>query len=204
MIAILTGDIKESRKVPAKIWMQLLKTELDTWGKAGKDWEIYRGDSFQLKVAEPEKALQAAIRLKAGIKSQAPLDIRIGIGLGEEDFRTGRLLENNGTAYVHSGEAFEELSESHQDILIKSPFEGFDQDINLMLKLAMEILDTWTEHSAKTVYLAMTHPEKTQTALGKLEGISQHAISGRLSRARFDAIRALLVYFPLKLKRHLS
>ncbi|MBD3628842.1 transcriptional regulator [Cyclobacterium sp.] len=204
MIAIITGDIKDSRMVPAEKWMGLLKAELEIWGKAGVDWDIYRGDSFQLKLEDPADVLQVAIRMKARIKSIAPLDIRMGIGLGDENFRSKRLLENNGTAYIHSGEAFENLSKSNQALLIKSPFDVFDQEINLMLKLALTVMDEWTENSASTVYLVMKHPEKTQRELGELEGISQHAISARLSRARFDTVNALLDYFPRKLEMYLS
>jgi len=54
MIAIITGDIKDSRLVPVDKWMKLLKAELGLWGKAAEDWDIYRGDSFQLKLKNPE------------------------------------------------------------------------------------------------------------------------------------------------------
>lgn len=203
MIAIITGDIKDSRLVPVDKWMKLLKAELGVWGKAADDWDIYRGDSFQLKLKDPVGVLEVAVRIKATIKSIPPLDIRMGIGLGEENFKSKRLLENNGTAYIHSGEAFEDLSKMNQNLLIKSSIEEFNEEMNLMLKLALTVMDEWTPSSARTVYLAMKHPEKTQMELGKLEGVSQHAISARLSRARYEAIRSFLDYFPGRLEKYM-
>ena len=47
MIAVITGDIINSKKMNPKAWLKPLKTELDTIGDTPKIWEIYRGDSFQ-------------------------------------------------------------------------------------------------------------------------------------------------------------
>ncbi|MDN3690286.1 SatD family protein [Cyclobacterium jeungdonense] len=203
MMAIITGDIKGSRKVSADLWMKTLKEELNTWGKPVEDWEIYRGDSFQLKIKKPEDLLQASIRLKAAIRSIDPLDCRMGMGIGTEDFKSKRLLENNGTAYIHSGDAFGKLSDNHQSLLLKTSDAEFDEEINLMLKMSLAVMNNWTCNSARMVYLALTYPEKSQTQLGGMEGISQHAVSARLSRAYFDLTQSFLAYFPKRLKRSL-
>ncbi len=202
-MAIITGDIQGSRKVSPKKWMKSLKEELDFWGKAGEHWEIYRGDSFQLKIENPEELLLATIRLKAAIKSIDPLDCRMGLGIGTEDYRSTRLLESNGTAYVHSGDAFDLLAELHQSLLLKTSHTDFDEEINLMLKMSLAVMDNWTYNSARMVYLALTYPEKSQTQLGGMEGISQHAVSARLSRAHFELTQSFLAYFPKRLKKSL-
>ena len=157
MIGIITADLINSRKVPAAQWMQELKKELKQWGKEGTDWEIYRGDSFQLRIKEPEQLLFVAILLKAAIKSMAPLDIRMGLGVGEENFISDRLLENNGTAYVYSGEIFEALEKEQQGIMFKSENKELNEEINLMLRLALTIMDDWSINSAKMVCLAFKH-----------------------------------------------
>lgn len=195
-IAIITGDIKGSRKRSPDQWMKVLKEELGAWGKAGEYWEIYRGDSFQLKLKNPEDLLLAAIRIKAAIKSIDPLDCRMGLGIGTENYRSQRLLENNGTAYIHSGDAFDGLAEHHQSLLVKTSHTDFDEEINLMLKMSLAVMDNWTYNSARMVYLALVYPERSQSQLGGIEGISQHAVSARLSRAHFDLTESFLAYFP--------
>ena len=57
MIAIITGDIVNSRKLTSKIWIDGLKKLLNTFGKNPIEWEIYRGDEFQLEIKNPEEAL---------------------------------------------------------------------------------------------------------------------------------------------------
>ena len=204
MIGIITADLINSRKVPAAQWMQELKKELKQWGKEGTDWEIYRGDSFQLRIKEPEQLLFVAIFLKAAIKSMAPLDIRMGLGVGEENFISDRLLENNGTAYVYSGEIFEALEKEQQGIMFKSENKELNEEINLMLRLALTIMDDWSINSAKIVCLSFKHPEKNQTALGAMENISQNSVSARLSRAHFEVINTLVNYFPKRIARFTS
>ncbi len=63
MTAILTADIINSRKLSSKIWINDLKAFLNTFGQSPNDWEIYRGDEFQLEIKNPEDALLVAFQL---------------------------------------------------------------------------------------------------------------------------------------------
>lgn len=204
MIAVITGDIINSKRLSPPKWMEELKRALSTWGKTPEDWELYRGDGFQLKIQDPEIALKAAVQLKASIKSIEPLDVRMSIGIGEEDYVAERILESNGLAYVRSGEGFESLDKLKQTMLIETPWEELNQELNLMLKLALTIMDNWTAHSSKMIELVLANPEQTQKALGDMEGISQHAVSARLSRANFSVIEELLAYCSFRLKTYLK
>tara|TARA_B110000305_G_C19373082_1_gene605540 strand:- start:790 stop:930 length:141 start_codon:yes stop_codon:yes gene_type:complete len=46
MIAVITGDIINSRKGEVERWIGPLKETLNRYGVEPKNWEIYRGDSF--------------------------------------------------------------------------------------------------------------------------------------------------------------
>jgi hypothetical protein len=203
MVAIITGDLINSRKIGADIWMQKLKNELKEWGEDGKDWEIYRGDSFQVRIKAPAQVLYVALLLKSAIKSIAPLDIRMGLGIGNENYSTDRLLENYGSAYIYSGEVFEELHKQ-QHIMFRSDSEELNQEINLLLRLGLTIMDNWSVNSARMVYLAFKNPSKNQTELGVMENISQNSVSARLTRANYDEIKALLDYFSDRIAKFMS
>ena len=85
MIAIITGDIINSEKSDASEWINILKNQFSKWGKSPADWEIYRGDEFQIRIPF-NKALKAAILIKALVKSYKDLDVRMAIGIGAESF----------------------------------------------------------------------------------------------------------------------
>ena len=82
MIGIITGDIVNSRKLSSKIWIDGLKKLLNTFGKNPVEWDIYRGDEFQLKIKNPEEALLIALQIKSYFKT-LKLDVRMSIGFGD-------------------------------------------------------------------------------------------------------------------------
>lgn len=203
MIAVITGDIVRSQKRSPTQWLEILKTTLGKWGKSPSDWEIYRGDSFQIKIEDPREALKAALFIKAEIKRLSPLDVRMAIGIDEPAYIAPRISESNGGAFVRSGETFELLGKEGQKLLVGSPWPDFDREINLMLKLGLTIMDNWTPKSAKMVSLVWENPGLSQAALGEMEGINQNAVSARLKRAHLDTIEELLDFYSEKLNTRL-
>jgi ribosome-binding protein aMBF1 (putative translation factor) len=201
MVSIITGDIINSRKIDAAKWLGKLKVVLKQFGSTPKYWETYSGDSFQLRVNDPATALMAAINIKAAIKSLPRADVRMSIGIGGISYEARKITECNGEAFVHSGEKFEQLKREKQNLAIKTPWNEFDAEMNLYLKLALVAMDAWTANAAEIVRLAMANPGKSQEVLGKKLGIRQNAVSNRLKRANYDALLELDKMYGIKLNK---
>ena len=199
MTAILTADIINSRKLSSKIWINDLKAFLNTFGQSPNDWEIYRGDEFQLEIKNPEDALLVAFQLKAFFKS-IKLDIRISIGFGEKTYKSRKITESNGSAFIRSGETFETLKKQKLNLAIRSPDTIFDEELNLMLKLSLSFMDNWLQQSAEFVIVAIQNPTLSQEEIGMLLGINQAAVSRRQKRANYELIKELDLYFRKKIK----
>lgn len=199
MIAILTGDIINSEGHQASEWIDVLKKKLSEWGQHPSDWEIYRGDEFQVKVP-PKAALRAAIHLKALIKSIKDLDVRMAIGLGSEDFKGVRVSESNGTAYQRSGRTFETLKADKRSLAIASGDDKTDHILNLMLKLALDFMDEWTSVSAELVAIALQNPNLSQQEIAHQLHIRQSAVSQRQKRARLDLVFDVLEFYSVTVK----
>jgi DNA-directed RNA polymerase specialized sigma subunit len=210
MIAIITGDIINSRKINKQdIWIKPLKELLRTWGRSPKQWEIFRGDFFQLELKDPAMALNAALRIKAlirsidtseGNKRISDLDVRMAIGIGSKDYGASRISESNGSAFVLSGEKFEKLKKEKLTLALNSPWKTFDKEINLYLKLACIQMDKWTISSGEFMEMLLRYPNKTQTEIGVILGIEQNSVSGRWSRANAQEIIEVEQMFKEKLK----
>lgn len=192
MIAILTGDIKNSSEHKASTWLPLLKQALGRYGNEPADWEIYRGDSFQLQTTQ-ENALEAAIYIKASIKQIRHMDVRIAIGLGEKNYEAPKITESNGPAFVNSGQCFENLKK--QNLGIRTPNKKFDEQINLLLELALLTMDNWTPAISKTVKCAMENPGMNQKELASLLNKSQGNISEELNKAGFDEVKKMIQFY---------
>jgi hypothetical protein len=188
MISVLTGDIINSRKSVPGNWLGLLKAELNAVGKSPAIWEIYGGDTFQLRMDDPLEALQIAIKIKAAIKTVKPLDVRIAIGIGEMTFQSKKITECNGSAFVASGEKYNLLKKERQNLAVKSPWPEFDATMNLCLRLGLIVMDKWSVNAAEMVQLALLNPLASQSALGTMLDKRQNTVSTRLARAHFGEV----------------
>lgn len=198
MLAVLTGDIINSRKEKASLWLPLLKEVLQFYGKNPGNWEIFRGDSFQLSTP-PEEALLAAFHIKAAIKEIRDLDVRIGIGIGEQDHRAGKISESNGTAFVRSGESFESLKK--QTLAIATGTPELDELLNLLLSLALLTVNNWSPTVALTIKAFLEQPGKSQTELAAILDKSQSSLSEALKRGGFDEVIRLEEYYRKQISK---
>lgn len=184
MIAIITGDIINSRTIAVEQWLPVLEDVLGKFGIREKDWEVFRGDSFQLEVA-PENVVKTAIYLKTAIKAIG-LDLRIGIGIGNKNFVGDTIKESNGEAFILAGEAFEALKK--RTLSIKTRSEKTNLQINRIFDLLMLIVEKWNVNISETIRLALDFPDLNQTALAEKMNKKQSQISRELTKSGFDEV----------------
>lgn len=192
MIGILTGDIINSRGSKPSAWLSLLKNELNKHGNSPQLWEIFRGDSFQLEV-DYTNALKTAYLIKAAIKQNPDLDVRIAIGIGDKSHNATTITEANGSAFILSGHCFEGLK--RKNLAIKTANTAFNTTLNIMIDLAALTADSWTPTEAETFKTALENPKLNQRALAKLLNKTQSNISAGLKRSGYDEILKLLDYY---------
>ncbi|ALJ06416.1 transcriptional regulator [Pseudalgibacter alginicilyticus] len=190
--SIITGDIIKSRtQSNPEIWMNTLKKALTFLNPNKSNWEIYRGDSFQLEIEDYQNSFRAAVYIKACVKTIKGLDVRIAIGLGSKTYTANKVSESNGDAYVFSGETLDILKKEKLNLSIKTTNNKLNNSLNLYFKLALIVMDHWTVNSAEIVKLSIEHPDALQSELGDMIGINQNAISNRQKRAHLDEILEL-------------
>lgn len=204
MVAIITGDIIHSAKMKPRQWMNKLKTALGKFGDTPQNWEVYRGDSFQLEIKNADNALWAAIHLKAMLKMTRGLDARLSIGFGKKDFRAKKISEANGSAFVNAGHKFDALKIEKVNMAINSGDEKFDDEINLYLRFALTFMDSWSVTSSILINVFMSNPGKTQSEIASLLKINQSAVSQRKKRAHFELIEDLDKHFKQRIKEALK
>lgn len=210
MIAVITGDIIASRKLEDQDkWLIPLKNLLSTWGSKPIDWYLERGDFFQIQVAEPEDVLKKALEIKALVKKVVPLDgrkktssidVRMAIGIGKKTYTGQSVAESNGPAFIYSGEKFDALKKENTKLGIKTAWQGFDEEMNLYLKLAGVFMDKWSVSSAELVQVVLQNPNITQEEIGEKLGIKQSGVSRRWNRANAHEILDVNRMFQQKIK----
>ncbi len=198
MIAVITGDIINSQHADTEVWITKLKNLLEEWGSAPQTWEIYRGDEFQFKCSIDD-AFWRFLAIKSLIRSQENLDVRIAIGIGEENFSSEKITESNGTAYVNSGRLLDDLKSDGHTVSVKTSSNSLDRDLNILLKWASKDFNNWTMATAEIIHEMIMNNDMTQEDLAKKFTISQSSISQRLKRANYELITETNQYFRKKI-----
>ncbi len=201
MIAVIKGDIISSRKIiDQERWLSPLKKLFGSWGETPKVWELVWGDFFQIEISLPQEAIKKALEIKALIKKIEPteeqkkksvIDVRMSVGIGDKSFSGERVSESNGSAFIYAGEKFDSLRQENVSLGIKTPWQDFDEEINLYLRLAETFMNNWSVSSAELIKLVLENPNLTQEDIGRILGIKQSAVSGRWKRAYMDEVLAL-------------
>lgn len=192
MYGVLTGDVINSREASSQEWLPILKQTLNFYGNEGKDWEVYRGDSFQL-ITSSKEALKVALHIKSAMKSFKKLDVRIAIGIGEVDYRDEKVTQSNGEAFTRSGDQFEQLKKFN--LQINTGKEELNETLNIMFDLALLTFNNWSSTVARVVQFSFENPDKNQLEIAQELGKSQSSISEALNRGAYEEILKLNNYF---------
>ena len=198
MIAVLTGDIINSRKGETSDWLEKLKIVLNKYGKNPGNWEIYRGDSFQISLP-PKEALFVAFHIKSELKQSNSQDVRIAIGIGEESHKAKKISESNGQAFIRSGESFEKLKK--QSLILNTGNQEIDISLNLMLRIILLTANNWSQLVAKVISFVIENPNKQQKEIAQLLNKSQSSISEALKRGGFEEMKNLNEFYKTQIEK---
>lgn len=189
----MIGDIVNSASTAATRWMPLLKRFLTKLGKDPETWEIFRGDSFQLK-CRPEEAFYQYLLLKSMIKQLDGLDVRISIGIGTIEYEAAKITESNGSAFVRAGRTFDALKRK-QYLMFCTGNDKTDEALNLLGRFGSLVMDHWTVSAAQTVQAILENPEWNQQQVADELKVRQSAVSQNRKRAQMDLIMDLNAYY---------
>jgi len=214
LFVVITGDVVGSSKIIEEQREQLmfsLKSAFETVNTIVPDivhapFEIYRGDSFQGVLSGPEKALHAAIVIRAGLRHlfgtkrlRHAIDARMSVGIGTIDYLPGnRALEGDGEAYRRSGPNLDRMR-GYRRLLFRTPWPEIDAELDAACALLDVIVERWSAEQAQAILGQLEGLTQAQTA--KELGISQPAVLSRLKTAGSWAIDELCSRFETMIKR---
>jgi hypothetical protein len=215
--AVITGDIIQSTKMNA-LERRMLIDEVDyaliTWSKDfNMNYELYRGDSFQCLLHNPQHALRVALLIKTFIKSLNPaeayevkskenplkkqsmiyplwmFDTRIAVGIGESEEESESLGKANGEAFLLSGRTLDNLKGSKQSIGIASN-DTYQMELETECTLVDCIIGRNSALQCEVINLKLL--EYTEIEIAKKLGIAQSAVNQRSNNGGWNAIHAMV------------
>ena len=156
--------------------------------------DVFRGDGWQMLVAEPAAALRAGLYFRAFIRAHAPVretDVRMAIGVGPVDYvPAGNISGGDGVAFRRSGKLLESMAAPGAGTLrFAMDGQAATRAIDGMLFLAGAIAGRWTPNQARAVMGALAGMTQQQIAAGWNKPISYQAVGMHLKRAGWGEIR---------------
>lgn len=198
--AVLTGDIVKSRQISDRDrMMSELKSVLEyVKEEYGAEYDLFRGDSFQVLLSSPPLSVMVALIIRSKLKFSASAvkekwDARISIGIGPVSYNGEGVKDSDGVAFELSGRGLAELEKSGERLVIKAPWQRADQSLGLVTRFADNIISNWSGYSAEVAYYSLVYKER-QIALADRMGKGQSTINGRISTAKLELIDAYIQY----------
>lgn len=204
--AVLTGDIVDSSRL-GEVISEPISQILERTGKKVTGHfqsaiqgpiDVFRGDSWQMVVSDPAKAIRIGLLFRAFLRAESGSDSRVSIAFGEIDYLP---LENistgTGQAFTLSGQGLEgNLREGRMNLTIPSlmgTLEG--QGLEIITQLIDLQVGGWTKAQSQAAAGALIDLTQADIAGSwQPEPVSQQAISQHLENAGWTQIKNALVY----------
>jgi predicted DNA-binding protein YlxM (UPF0122 family) len=205
--AVLTGDLIGSSRFRIEEREKVISNLKDSFKMISPDsitspFVIFRGDSFQGVLSRPDEALNAALIIRSSLLSRfkgkrARLDARIAIGIGTIDYLSGNQVgEGDGEAYRNSGPELDKMKKREQNLIIKTPWAGINEELRIECSLLDALIQRWTKEQAEVILYHITKGV-TQEEIAKILGISQPAVFQRLKTGGYWAVQAFMEHFEV-------
>jgi len=198
---VITGDLVNSTNIAAE-WRQavveaLYECAADFSLLTPINVEIYRGDSFQVVVDNPECTLTVAVAFRAKLRASTPekkeiWDARISVGIGDVSFESDKIVTSDGEAFRLSGRTFDTMGKKR--LAITTPWIDFNNSMELVTRFADDVVSSWTAKQAKVVYHALKSP-KTQKDMAAELGLSKQNFNSHWGSAKVQLISDYIEYY---------
>lgn len=177
--AVITGDLIHSRTVrDTGAYLKRLRAILRELGQRhGAETDTFRGDGFQLLLADATPVFECAVALRAAlIGASQPgerWDARLALGIGAAN-PTGPGFSD---AAVLSGQGLDGMQ--RETLRVFSRDESLLRYADLPTAFLETLIDNWTPVEAQTYHLHLT------------QGLDQRGIATALGKSRVTITKAL-------------
>lgn len=202
MKAIITGDIIDSTMIPITQRQALLDTIKEAAKYVAKfsplKYEIFRGDSFQFVIDNPEQSLLIAILIRAFLRKATPKnstniwDARISIGIGDITYVSEDIITYDGEAFQLSGRGLDTLGKKCLGIFTK--WKDVNEELQVSTAFADDVISNWSCYQAEVIIESIGENLKQKSIAYKC-GKTPQAINKTLLLAKDNLIKLYIKRF---------
>ena len=194
--SVITGDIVGSSQIKPDFKGDLLKCLNTMKGElqciSSFKMEMYRGDSFQLLVNNPEQAIKIAILLRAGLIGHTPSkneklwDAKVSVGIGYIDFLSENVITSDGEAFMLSGRQLDTMGKRR--LAVRTPWQSVNEELEVSTAFVDDIMTDWSIKQAGMIYLSLKN-NKSKKEVSEMTRTSVQNVRNVLSTAKEALIK---------------
>ncbi|MDE2183895.1 MAG: hypothetical protein KGJ78_12825 [Alphaproteobacteria bacterium] len=200
IFAVLTGDIIASTELSAA-QLEKARALLSECARRirsrqpgaiyGRS-EFFRGDAWQLLLAEPRWALRSALLIRAMFRAELDIDTRVAIGIGGVDTLTkSRVSLSTGEAFTLSGRALDRIT-GHFQLTGALPDDAGDlaEWFPVVLHLCSGLMRSWTRRQAEIAARALLLRDATHESIAAslTPPVSKQTVTDSLAGANWRTL----------------
>lgn len=194
---VLTGDITHSQSFGNDDFNNILATlraQLSNYAERySGDFDIYRGDAFQLVVKQPQHCMQIAVGLRLALKAYSPsVDVRISIAVGEAQFRPSEVKTGTGEAFVLSGRGLDSIKPHY--IAFYSSDKTLENQTQLLTRFADAHINGLTQTQSQTLLAYLEAEDKSHENVASILDKNRSNVSRILNASNYKLIAEYLRY----------
>ncbi len=202
--AVITGDIVASSQLPDADRRQLFEVMQRGSSELQRTYpeavpfpvDIFRGDSWQLLVADVRQTLRVALfyRLYIRTRTNNGSDSRESIGVGEVLFVPDtRVSQGTGSAYQLSGKGLDGLKQDRMRLQFADNPE-FNASAEILIMVIDSLVTDLTDKQALAVFGALQGRLQKEIVGLWNPPITQQAVSDHLKSARWELLKKSIAY----------
>lgn len=205
LAAVITGDIVGSQRVELQKYERFLKqlnevlTDLAAMYRL--QFDIFRGDEFQLVLHQPEHALRVAAFIRLALLAEQ-MDVRQSIAIGTIDRLRNNVKSSTGDAFVRSGHQLDNMKS--ELLRFSSSQPELERHLSVTIMLFDAHLSSLTKTEALVLYYYLLHPNEPHKSLAVRLGKSRANTTKLLNAGSYNAVDAYLTYAEALIKQQVE
>ncbi len=216
--SVLTGDIIHSRKLAGNQKADIQAALNETGARLKKMPEtglmyidVFRGDSWQILCAKPEKSLFLSLYIRAALKQKTSkkINTRISAAIDTIEFAgDGNITSGNGKAFIRSGEGLDEMTNRTPDLIFyfgqrqARSENAYLESLHPMIGLIDFISQSWTPAQSTIILKLMEGLSITEIA--EFTGTRKSNIVQQQNRAGWKSIEPAISFFNTTIQKVFS
>jgi len=207
-LAIITSDVILSSKKEAterlNLYQNITKGIKFIQTYFDFNFERNRGDEFQMKISKISEVCKIGLLIKLWVKSidyntsKQKYDIRMSIGIGEEDIEEKTMAKSDGEAYHLSGRGLETIKKTKQTFSIDTNDANKDF-LKIESRMLGVFIDKMTAMQSIVVFYKLL--DLTENEIAEKIELSQSTINQHSNAANWPVIAEYINFFE-KLYTH--